>query len=412
MRPWARAFAAATLVHVTLPDFQEPGWLGPAALQSVGALWLLYRPAPVAFALCLVGGLWPLLFLRDVLTQSTLLVACAALGVAGRWLPARDVRAAVVWLTAGTYLLAGFHKLNSAFFDPTWSCANHAWAQVMARWPVPDLGVAAPWLAVGVEVALALLVLWRHPLRWTVGVVFHLGLTVTLAPAFAAVMLQGYVAGTTSREAVRLRRVWRRRWPALLACGLALASLDAAAGGFAWLTFPKVAFAGALVPWALLAAGPVRRPRPPARWVHAVTAAWVLHGLTPYTGLNYQQTAAMLSNLRIDRGCANHLLLPEPPHDDYVRIDEASIGGRAKRERVVRETLWNISALHTMRRNWCIPENRPVRYAGTWRGRPFVVEDLCAEGWLRALPGAERLPAGWQRFQKNLRRECPTACVH
>lgn len=100
--------------------------------------------------------------------------------------------------------------------------------------------------------------------------------------------------------------------------------------------------------------------------------------------------------------------------DPYIRIDSASIGhgARPARERSVEATLWNVAALHTMRRNWCIPELRPIRYRGQWRGRAFEIADLCAEGWLDDLPGAAAWPAGFQRFQKNLLRECPTACVH
>ena len=172
-------------MHLLLPDFDAPGWRAPRLVVAVGALLLLWRPSRVGFALCLVGTLWPLLLLRDVLTQSVYLAACAALGLVG----ARDTRAAVVWLTGGTYLLAAFHKLNTTFFDPTWSCADHAWAQVMARWPVPDLAPATPWLALGLEVALGVAVLRRSPWRWALAIVFHLPLTVTLAPAFGPVML-------------------------------------------------------------------------------------------------------------------------------------------------------------------------------------------------------------------------------
>ena len=122
----------------------------------------------------------------------------------------------------------------------------------------------------------------------------------------------------------------------------------------------------------------------------------------------------MLSNLRVDDGCHNHLLMPAAlvGTDPYIRVDEARVGGREEREQVVRETLWSVAALHTMRRNWCIPENRPIRFAGTWRGRPFALPDLCADDWSSALPGADTALPGLQLFQKNLRRRCPTECVH
>ena len=414
MRSWGRAFAVASLVHLTLPDVRQEGWLLPALLEGAGALWLLWRPAPGAFALCLLGTAWPLLLLRDVLTQSTYLAACAALGLAGALRPAREVRAAVVWLTGGLYLLAAFHKLNREFLDPTWSCANHAWTQVMTRWPVPDLGAATPWLALVLEVAVGVAVLRRSPWRWPLGLAFHLPLTVTLAPAFGPVMLAGFVAATTRREAARWRRVWRARKRWLAAAALAAGALDLAFAGLDPVALPKVMVAGALLAWSLLAWGRIRLPSPSPAWVRLVAAAWLVHGLTPYFGLQYQHTAAMLSNLRIDDGCHNHLLMPPAlvKVDPYLRIDEARVGDRPERERVVRETLWNVAALHTMRRNWCIPENRPIRLAGTSWGRAFVVADLCAADWLDALPHLAGRPAGLQLFQKNLLRVCPAACVH
>ncbi len=400
----------ASLLHLLLPDFDQPGWWAPRILEAIGAAWLLWRPSRWGFALCFLSTAWPLLFLRDVLTQSAYLTVCAALGVVG----ARGTRAAVVWLTAGTYVLAVFHKLNTGFFDPTYSCADHAWAQVMLRWPVPDLAPLSPWAALAIELAMATALIRRSPWRWPLGLLFHLPMTVTLAPAFGAVMLSGYVAAGSAREAARWRRVWRTRRGALLVGATAVLAFDLWAGRtFAPVIAFEAAAAGALAVGALLAWTPRRRGATP-RWAYAVFALWIAHGLTPYAGWQFQHSAAMLSNLRIDRGCHNHLLMPESLRgvDPYIRIDEAHIGGRAKRERLVRETLWNVAALHAMRRNWCIPENRPIRFVGTWRERAFEIPDLCASDWIEALPGAERRLPGLQLFQKNLRRDCPAACVH
>ncbi len=408
LHPWARAFAGASLVHLTLPDFEQPGWWAPRIVEAIGAVWLLVRPSRAAFAVCFVGTLWPLLLLRDVLTQSAYLTACAALGMVG----ARGTRSAVVWLTGGTYLLAAFHKLNSAYFDARFSCADHAWAQVMQRWPVPDLAPATPWIALLLEVLVGLAVLRRSPWRWPLGLAFHLPLTVTLAPAFGPVMLAGFVAAGSAREAVAWRRVWRTHRTTLLAVGLGLALIEL------WVQsgleaedaerFLKVALAGAIGVGSVLA-WTARRAPPGPRWVFIVAALWFAHGLTPYLGWQYQHTSAMLSNLRVDTGCHNHLLVPAwLASDPYIRIDEARIGGRRVRERTVRETLWNVAALHTMRRNWCIPENRPIRFAGTWRGSAFIIEDLCTDDSLEGFSG---LP-GAQLLQKNLSRECPAACVH
>jgi hypothetical protein len=421
LRFWARAYAAATLVHLLLPDYDQPGWGPPRLVSAVGAALLLWRPLPVGFALCLVGAAWPLWALRDVLTQSALLLVWAAVGLWGaarrRGPAALD---AVRWTTALTYALAALHKLNADFFDPAVSCAPHAWAQVAARWSLPDIGGLEPLLApaaILTEVALTVAIARRSPWMWPLGVAFHLPLTVTLAPAFGAVMLAGYVAATTRRQAARWRRAVRRHPGLLVAAGGVAAVVDAALGGVDDPLVPvKVAAAGAILAGSLLALGPPGRCRrtAPAAW--AVAALWTLNGLTPYLGVQYQHAAAMLSNLRVDAGCHNSLVFPEALRgaDPYLRVDVARIGDgqRPAREAALREGLWSVPALHAMHANWCVPRLRPIVLEGTWRGRPFALPDLCADDWLDHLPGAGAVPAGLQRFQKNLRRDCPQACIH
>ena len=468
-----------------LPDFEQDGWWLPGLVEGIGALWLLWRPAAPAFAICLIGTLWPLLFLRDVLTQSALLSLWALVGLVGAVRPRLRSAAldAVLWVTAGTYLLAALHKLNSAFFTPELGCAEHAWAQVAARYGLPDALPGAPFVAVGMEVALGVLLLRRSLWAWPLGLAFHLPLTVTLAPAFGAVMLSGYVAGLDARTLVRWRRLLRR-WPLWVVVGLGVAGVEYAwAGrgelapalktgvaavllfvsviaGLRWRPasaaekvsesdgLPRLSAAPAsLLPLlcSRLRRGPhtpgfarvrtcghttfgrghacfarLRQPqrvpvaRHPPHWLPvAALTLWVANGLTPYFGVQYQHAAAMLSGLRIDAGCHNSLVMPAwlVVEDPYVRIDTASLPGRPERERILLESLWNLPALHTMHRNWCIPENRPITLTGTWRGEAFHIEDLCAEDWRSALPGDDWFP-GFQRYQKNLGRECRQACIH
>lgn len=422
---WARVFALGSLVHVTLPDFQQAGWGPPGVLEAMAAVWLLWRPNRLAFALSAISTLWPLLFLRDVLTQSAWLTLVAVVAAGGRPGRGRAVLDAVRLITAATYALAALHKLNTEFFDPQFSCANHAWDQVIARTPIvgamplpPDL---LPIGAVALELAVALAV-WRGSRwMWPLGVLFHLPLTVTLAPAFAAVMAIGYAAAVSPRDAVRLRRIMRRASPRIVAVGLAAGALDVIlVGGVPDVAaLLKVIAAGSLGAWTLpLLWAPRRRGWRPigGRLPALALAVWVAHGFTPYIGWQYQHAAAMLSNLRIDDGCHNSLVMPGwlPAGDPYVRIDAASFadGARPARAERVEATLWNRAALYTMRRNWCVDHLRPIRFEGTYRGASFVLEDLCADDWLDEVPQLESLLPGFQRFQKNLERACPAACVH
>lgn len=430
LRFWARALSLALVVHVGLPDYDEPGWGGPRALKLAAAAILLVRPHALGFALCLGTSLYTLLALRDVLTQQLLLACMSGAGLvaalAGTRSSARAALQVAAVAAAGTYLLAALHKLNTDFFDPAVSCAHHAWTQVEAFWfawaalPGPP-GVWLPAAIVGIELVFVALLLRGSPWIWPLGIAFHLPLTVTLAPAFGAVMLVGYAAAMGPRTVVRWRRTFRRH-KRLLALAAALAlGLDAAAhGGLGpWDGRLKVAAAGTLFAWAVLAG--LRRERLRlGRASFAFGAVYLLHGLLPYTGLKVQHAGAMLSNLRIDPACHNSLIFPATlrMRDPYVYVDEAHIGQgqRPARERVLRETLWSIAALHAARENWCIAELRPIVLRGHWRGEPFTLPDLCAEDFVEhlpdaGLPGASFFP-WYQALQKNLPRACHAACVH
>jgi len=139
-----------------------------------------------------------------------------------------------------------------------------------------------------------------------------------------------------------------------------------------------------------------------------------LHGLSPYFGIEVQHSAAMLSNLRVDPPCANSVVMPHFEYDPYIYLDEVQFGPNFKlrRQEVIRKTLWNLAALHTMRRNWCIKEHRPLYLKGVYGGVELMIEDLCAPHALSELNQSAFFPSGWQRYQKNLLRQCHAACVH
>ncbi len=420
---WTRAFALAMIVHSTLPDFDHPAWLAPQIIGILGSVVLLWKPRLHGFALCIVSLVFTLFFLRDVLTQSMYLLWVAALGAVAVIRPSFSPLSGIRGITAGTYLIAAVHKVNTGFLDPTYSCAHHAAAQVSDRWSlltgVEDWGVSLSILVIVVELLLAIGI-WRgRPWIWLVGAAFHIPLTATLAPAFGAVMFSGYVSCLTARQLVRLKAVYTRYGGVIVSTGLAsmVASMlhDGHLGD--WWIAVKLGVAVALVTWSLFTLKNwVPSTHSMSRVGLMMTGLWCLHGLTPYLGVQYQHTCAMLSNLRIDEGCHNSLLFPEGLvlADPYIRIDEAQIGQgqRARREQIVTSTLWNVSAIHTMRRNWCVAHLRPISLKGTWEGEPFELSDLCAESWLDDEPRLRVRFEGFQTFQKNLLRACPAPCIH
>ena len=143
---------------------------------------------------------------------------------------------------------------------------------------------------------------------------------------------------------------------------------------------------------------------------------WLLFCLTPYVGIQYQHTAAMLSNLRIDQGCHNSLLFSASlvEEDSYIRIDRARFGAEdwAKREQVLETGLWNEAALFTMKRKWCKEWVRPIALTVQYRGVETRIDDLCEMHSLSFLPTRFHLFPRFQRFQKNLTRNCTQACIH
>lgn len=418
---WARAFALGSLVHITLPDFDQPGWTGPQILEGLGALILLWRPKAVGFVLCFIGTLWPLLFLRDVLTQSMLLTWMAAIGLYGTVGRRQAALDAVVWITAATYWLAALHKVNTDFLNPDISCGQHAVEQVAAHWTwFPNLnpGIELAVLIIGVEIAIGVLLVRRSFWAWIIGIGFHVPLTVTLAPAFAFVMFAGYAAALTPRQWVLIRRVISQRTTLVVLGALLLGLLEGTGQGEASVvTILKCVVLGSILAVAALAHRTTLRPRrlQVSRGPGIVLLLWVLHGLTPYMGVQYQHTAAMLSNLRIDDACHNSLIMPAAlvMQDPYIRITSAEIGAgqRPAREQTLEAGLWSYPALATMHRNWCVDALRPIRLAGNCGGAGFLIEDLCADDWDERLPCRGSWP-GFQRFQKNLKVACDVPCIH
>ncbi|MEE2786597.1 MAG: hypothetical protein VX589_04600 [Myxococcota bacterium] len=419
-------FAVTGLFHLGLPDFEQPGWTPPLLLHGLGCLILLKRPSVAGFAISMIAILWPLIFLRDVLTQSMLMLFMSVGGLIACIRPSFSATDAARVLGAFTYFLAVLHKLNTDFLNPDISCANHALDVIKAHWigmdwtwiPAPAL----PWFAIIVEGTLGVFLLRGSLLVWPLGFLFHLPLTVTLAPAFGAVMFGTYAAAMSKRNWWRMKRAWRRHHRLMIASAVAFFVIQAALEGGVSIALPWIqSMLGwvlsmmALMAWSASrrSSRPAFRPVRKVAWVMGL--AWGLHGLTPYLGIQYQHTAAMLSNLRIDRPCRNSMVMPYAPRefDPYIRIDVARIGSglRPERERVLVSQLWSVPALAAMHRNWCVPHLRPIYLSGTVESVAWTIPDLCHSDWVQHLP-PQNWPTGFQRFQKNLLRQCEAPCIH
>jgi|GEM_PF-1024408 len=473
LTPWRMsqiAYVFAALAHLWLEDAWQLDWLLADLLLLAGAVIILFlRGALLGWVLAIPGLLLPLLTARDQLTQSVILLLLAASAALSLGKGAYDTHKnkgraregenhssppglLSSWrvVCASTYALAAVHKLNREYFDPEYSCAVYGWDKVIDYWNLPPEILPAaivalmPAITVGCELTIFALYTagYARPAR-LISIAFHIPLTLTMAPAFAMVMLAGHASFLTRQEIDRAREVIKSK--AGIVLGLVALILTAVSLALHGMPLPEVS----MIPkeWLLW-------------FLTLLSACWIAtlglksskreetgddgaalfslsfssalpiltalvfwgNGLTPYAGVQYQHAAAMLSNLRIDQGCWNSYLFPESVRlrDDYIRVDRAYFnapGAIPDYENIVTEQLWSPPQLRQMQRNWCKPSARPFYLEGTWRGEHFVIEDLCALGH-DELPfegagafGVELFPNAL-RFQKNLERACPQKCIH
>jgi len=425
--------------HLWLGDAWEPGWEVSNLICVLGAVLLVFRPSLVAWILIFVGKLLPLLFLRDQLTQSVVLLCYSTAGIWAHLLllrgkdPLPDFFRSMHWVTGLTYSLATLHKLNTEFLNPVTSCANYGINKLAIHWQVPtDVALWSIWpgVALLIEGAIPLLLmLGRHRIAWVLAVLFHIPLTITMAPAFAFVMFAGLAAFVTDEDRETIFSIIERHWKWIIPLSVSITAIS--------VLRPQTTPDPSMIVrewmlWALLlllaTAFPLwkrkswtRRALPKVGLAPKILAGlFLLNGLTPYTGVQIQHAAAMLSNLRIDEGCWNHVIIPESMRltEDYIRIETGYFGKPGvipEYEKIMTDQLWNGPQIRQMKRNWCGHKVRPFYIEGTFRGRQFVIPDLCSA---EELPfhddgffGVEIFP-DFLRYQKNLMRECPQACIH
>lgn len=449
------AWLVASVARLTLLEERHgAGWWVCAAALVVASAGLVRWGGRIWWTMAAVAVAVPLVALGDWMTQSVVMLLIATVGAATA-APARDgsaVRATAHALVVAVYCVAAFHKLNTGFLDPAVSCGAYG-VDKLARFvgvstPGPARAAAAA-ATLSVELTIPLLLVFARRAGVALGLLFHVPLTLVLAPAFAFVMGVGYAGALDDRAWTLLLATARRRWPLWTVAGaVALTAVVAAPGGDVIVALKAAALvAGAALVSADLVgdlvarrrhgappgAGTEHRTPPRGRDRHVATAAVAVllaSAITPYLGTQFQHSGAMLSNLRIDSGCWNHLVVPESVRlvDPYLRVDEAHVGparpsGSASvdtyaegRERVLLETLWAPSSLRAIRRNWCSAATAPIHIRGTFRGQTIDIADVCDASvelphGVGLFGGDEWFPT-FLKLQKNLSRTCPSTCVH
>jgi len=442
-RAYCRLWAVGSFVHLTLPHVTEPGWIAPWLLSFVGLMLVAWRGCALGWLLSLIGLIIPLFWLEDQLTQSVVLLM-HALGALLFFIGPRAQRTLrmevgyTAWvrvLTIMVYLTAAFHKVNEDFLDYETSCASGGFRLLMEGWGLSgtildSAAPAMPHLFLLAEISLGALLLLRPSLAIVLGALLHVPLTVVFAPAFAFTLIPGWICFFKDEELDRLFAFFRRRaWPIVLVGG----ALGVVSTALYLMHHPDTdyywQFKEGLM-WMLLVGvvlshferkNPIYQGR--SAWqepkvarfrvlILALSSLWFINAITPYTGHQFHHTGAMLSNLRTDRGCWNHLLMPESirQHDPYLEVSEARVGpvrGATVLETQITGRLWSLQGLWNARGRWCDQGAGPIHLVGRWAGEEFEVHDLCQE-W----PFPEVSWPGFRGFQVNLGIYCPQVCIH
>lgn len=216
-------------------------------------------------------------------------------------------------LAVATYFLAGFHKLNTGFFDPGTSCAN----ALLLDTPIPMKTWGGwPFLAAGVEFLIPLLLLSKSLVRYGIwlGVVFHLALAIHPIQSvydFSLVMLALISAFTRARMSRNAGWVM----VALLGLGCLCAALFVI-DALSFYLFANVVhvviqftFIGYLVLIFALGFRPDRGPLRPKPVHLLILALFCLNAATPYFGVDSTHAQTMYSNLYVADGRTNHWLI-------------------------------------------------------------------------------------------------------
>jgi hypothetical protein len=293
------------------------------------AEWMLWLALPLFSVLMILASLWD-----EVRRDSVDEASC-------RDQLDRALVAVFRVLCVATLGFAALHKLNSDFFDPAVSC-------VSLRHRLSDWWGLPHWLSTGVSPLAIVLLEGSVPialvvprLRW-----FGIGLALVLilpfvsigAPAFAGLVVLMSLAFLPDEAMAAVGAGVRSyRW-AIVASVVVLVGAGRLlyTGDFPWLptalaqSLAVVAWwvFGLALRWQLRAGRAKNRAAPASAYalpmLVLLTALVLFNGLTPYLGIKFQYSFAMLSNLRVDDDRWNSFVFPRAMrltrYDPFVHV--------------------------------------------------------------------------------------------
>jgi hypothetical protein len=259
------------------------------------------------------------------------------------------------------YFFGVFHKINEGFLDPSVSCAVALWERM--PWPLylldhPAIHYLTIYGTFVVEAAIVVMLLvpkFRH-LGIVLGIGFHGLLALSgyaMYPAFSTLTValhvlylspaqaQHIVGSDPFRGLVKGLASWRGAL--LLPAIMVLIGWFAIIGNFNLVALVWLILA-LLVAWVILFPGgrmPSRSDEPAGTllwsrlgWLNLIGALFFVSCALPYAGIKTAQSMNMFSNLRIEGGINNHLIMRHVPMPFGYLADFVEIRG-AEGDRVL-----------------------------------------------------------------------------
>lgn len=414
----------------------------------------------------------------------TTAVLLTVLGLLRRWFQSRahfeldttlksEIDTAHISLFRLSIIIAMFfavlHKLNHDFFNPEISCAS-ALAKELELWwqlPVPDAVLnAKPYQVILGEALVPVLLLFypRAGILFTtlfVGLIGHIGPTL-----FTMLMFMMACAFFRYEDGAHILSGLKRYWSGLLTFTLVISviSFKTFTGKRTWVEFhlyqlvivglifcvfcilvadwkrhrsvvhsPRTGCPASTPIWCLMAN--LRTlitprfnidalfPRDRAIRIALVSFAvlFFLNGMSPYFGLKYRYSFAMLSNLRVDTARWNSMVIPKwfylRKQDPFIHVTRVEVDRYTQRRLSELET----KRQHEMRPGLISPMsfkhrlqilkrlNAKASLEFTYRGVSYTYEDATnnaeLDSWLAKIPDSKM-------FQEWLPAEGPQPCVH
>jgi len=270
-----------------------------------------------------------------------------------RDVPYEQLRVVARWLLAIMYFYGMFHKINTGFLDPQFSCATALYQPLTRPFGFAEsllgeyFAIAATFIIEGIAIVC---LFWRR-FFWVgllVSLPFHYVIPISgysyymdfSSLVFALYMLsvpRDVASGLYSTGAWLVRRApgLRAGTSAVIVLAVVWALAGAAVVGATALLFPGRGFAlmwhstwlliwtlfGGVAMVFIIRAALLEQPyqvpaggKAQSWWVYAIPAVLFMSGASPYLGLKTESSIAMFSNLHTEGGVSNHLLFPKPPY--------------------------------------------------------------------------------------------------